>query len=103
MGAHVARCSIKLRPLKLFSSEPADIMSKSVLDVARTMEAARHQRLDPGLGGGPSKRGDEGVPLRCDLSIRWQACGVDQALGVCDRLLVERGDPHCQSIDEAVE
>src|SRR3954471_10847863 len=96
-------CSIKLRPLKLFSSEPTDMMSKSVLDVPRTMEAARHQRLDPGLRGGPSKRGDEGVPLRCYLSIRRQACRVNQALGVCDGLLVERGNPHRQSIDEALE
>src|SRR4051812_31365706 len=98
MGAHVARpCSIKLRQVKLFSSEPTDIMSKPVLDVARTMEAARHQRLDPGLRGRASKRGDEGVPLRCNLSISRQACRVDQALGVCDGLLVERGNSHRQS------
>src|SRR4051794_33349724 len=101
MSGHVA--APNLRSVKLFSSELTDIMSKSILDVPRTMEAARHQRLDPGLGRGPSKRGDEGIPLRCDLSIRRQACRVNQALGVCDGLLVERGNPHRQSIDEAVE
>src|SRR4051812_21102801 len=50
-----------------------DVEAEPVLDIACTVEAARHQRLDPGLGGGTAERGQERVPLRLDLVIRRQA------------------------------
>src|SRR5688572_25590796 len=52
-------------------SELADIVSQTVLDIAGPMESSRHQRLDPGLGGGTAERGDEGVPLKRNVRVRW--------------------------------
>src|SRR6266446_5015231 len=67
------------------------------------MEAALHQRLDSELAGGAAQRGDKSVPFKRDFRIGRQACYVDQALRVSDRLLVERCDPSRQRIDKCIE
>src|SRR6266849_9945255 len=67
------------------------------------MEAALHQRLDSELAGGAAQRGDKSVPFKRDFRSGRQACYVDQALRVSDRLLVERCDPSRQRIDKCIE
>jgi hypothetical protein len=57
MSARMARSLVRSnRPGKAFSvAELAGVVSQTVLDIAGAMEAARHQRLDPGLSGRSSK------------------------------------------------
>jgi hypothetical protein len=53
------------------------------------VESPRQQRLDAILRRGTLHRCDEGIPFGRDFRIRWQARGVDKALGLGDGLLVE--------------
>src|SRR3954469_1641620 len=78
----------------LSAAELADVVAEPVLNIAGAVKAAGHQRLDFGLGRGTSKGCDEGVPFRSDVSVGGQARHINQALGLGDRLLVERGNPH---------
>ncbi len=66
------------------------------------MEAARHQRFDPLLGGGSPERTDARIPPGAELDVRRQA-GVDEALGLCDRPFVELGDPGRERLYERIE
>ena len=52
------------------------------------MEAVRHQRLDPLLGGRSTERSDARIPPGTELNVRRQA-GVDEAFGVGDRPFVD--------------
>src|SRR6266851_7447111 len=79
------------------------MVSKPIFDIAGTMEAALHQRLDSELAGGAAQRGEESVPFKLDFRVGRQACYVNQTLGVSDRPLVERCDPSCQCIDKRIE
>src|SRR6266851_6238165 len=79
------------------------MVSEPIFDIAGPMEAALHQRLDSELAGGAAQRGDKSVPFKRDFRIGRQACHVDQALRVSDRLLVERCDPSRQRIDKCIE
>jgi hypothetical protein len=85
------------------AADLTDIEAETVFDIAGAMEAAFHQRLDPLLAGRARQGGKECVPFGLDVCIRWQACDVDQTLGVGDRLFVEGSDPHRQRVDEIVE
>src|SRR5882724_1303684 len=79
------------------------MISEPIFDIAGVMEAALHQRLESELAGGAAQRGEESVPFKRDFRIGRQACYVDQALRVSDRLLVERCDPYRQRIDKRIE
>src|SRR5208282_5907768 len=68
----------------------AQVVSEPIFDVPRLVEAARHQRFDPILGGGPRERSDARIPPGAELDVRRQA-GVDKALGVADRPFVKTG------------
>ena len=80
----------------------AQVVSEAIFDIARLVEATRHERLDPVLGGGSPERSDARIPTRAQLDVRRQA-GVDEALGVGDRPFVEPGDPGRERIDERLQ
>src|SRR5271155_2164446 len=69
----------------------AQVVSQPIFDISRLVEAARHQRLDPLLGGRSPERSDARIPPGAELDVRRQA-GVDEALGLGDRPFVELGD-----------
>jgi hypothetical protein len=58
----------------------AQVVSEPIFDILRLVEAARHQRFDPFLGGGSCERSDARIPPDTELDVRRQA-GVDEALG----------------------
>src|ERR1700691_4152121 len=70
----------------------AQVVSESIFDVPRLVEAARHQRLDPLLGSRSPERSDARIPPGAELDVRRQA-GVDEPLGLGDRPFIELGDP----------
>ncbi len=70
----------------------AQVVSEPIFDVPRLVEAARHQRFDPILGGWSPERSKARITTGAKLAVRRQA-GVDKALGVGDRPFVEFGDP----------
>jgi len=78
-----------------------DVVSQSIFDVSRLVEAARHQRFDPLLGGGSGDRTHAGIPPGGELDIRRKA-GVDEPLGVGDRPFVKSGDPRRERLYERV-
>ena len=80
----------------------AQVVSEAIFDVARLVEAARHQRFDPLLGRGSTERSDARVPPGTEFDVRRQA-GVDEALGVGDGPLVEPGDPGRERLYVRVE
>ena len=80
----------------------AQVVSEPILDVARLVEAVRYKRFDPILGGGSPERSDACIPSGAEFDVRRQA-GVDEALGVGDRPLVEPGDPGRERLDERVQ
>src|SRR3954462_182987 len=88
---------------KALVSELPDIVSETIFRVSRSVEAALHQLLESGLGGGSSQRRQERVPFRRDLGIRRQAGLVDEIFGFGNRWLVEERDPQRKRIDEAVK
>src|SRR5208283_2602744 len=51
----------------------AQVVSEPIFDVPRLVEAARHQRFDPILGGGPRERSDARIPPGAELDVRRQA------------------------------
>jgi hypothetical protein len=55
------------------------VVSEPGLDVARLLQSALEEGLDALLCGGPTERGEEGVPLRGDLGVGRQAVDVDEA------------------------
>jgi hypothetical protein len=70
----------------------ANIVSEPVFRVSRFVEAARHQLFNPLLCGWSPERSDARIPPGAEFDVRRQA-GVDQALSLSDRPLVELGDP----------
>jgi hypothetical protein len=80
----------------------AQIESEPIFDIAGLVEAARHQRFDPILGRGSPERSDARIPPGTELDIRRQA-GVNEALSVGDRPLIESGDPGCEGLYEGVQ
>ena len=70
----------------------AQVVSEPIFDIPRLVETARHQSLNPLLGGRSPERSDARIPSGSELDIRRQA-GVDEALGLSDRPFVELGDP----------
>src|SRR5258708_2162857 len=81
--------------------ELTDVVSQSIFDVSRLVEAARHQRFDSLLGGGSADRTHARIPSGGELDIR-RKTGVDEPLGVCDRPFVEPGDPGRERLHEPV-
>ena len=77
------------------TAELADVISQAVFHITRPVKSLLHQLLDSFLRGRPHDRGKAHVPLRCDLEVRRQTGYVGEALGLADRLLVERGDAGC--------
>src|SRR4051794_34715231 len=77
--------------------------SESIFRVSRRLEPVLQKGLDPFLRRRSLDGGHAGVPARSDLDVGRQAGFVDEALGVGERPLVERGDPGCQCVDEVVE
>src|ERR1700721_4767451 len=69
-----------------------DVISQSIFDIARLVEAYRHQRFDPLLRSRPADRSHACVPPSGELDIRRQA-GVNETLRAGDRPFVEPGDP----------
>src|SRR3979490_1279728 len=84
-------------------AELPQIGSQAILYVSGPMESLLEQRLDPVLRSRSRDRGHARVPAGGDLDIRRQAGGIHEALRVCDRPFVKRGDAPRQCIDEAVE
>ena len=80
----------------------AQVVSEAIFDIPRLVEAARHQRFDPILGGRSPERSDARIPPGTELDVRRQA-GVDEALGVSDRPFVELGDPGRERLYERVQ
>ncbi|MGA8490777.1 MAG: hypothetical protein WB711_10165 [Terriglobales bacterium] len=79
----------------------AQVVSDSIFDVPRLVEAARHQLFDPLLGGRSPERSDARIPPGAELDVRRQA-GVHEALGLGDRPFVELGDPGCERLYERI-
>src|SRR5580698_8005754 len=48
------------------------VVSEPVFDIAGLVEAARHQRFDTILGGGPAERSDARIPPGTELDVRRQ-------------------------------
>src|SRR5580704_95516 len=92
-----------LAPIRLhhLARDLAQVISEPIFDIPGLVEAARHQRFDPILGGGSPERSDARIPPGTELDIRRQA-GVDEAFRVGDRPLVESGDPSCECFYEGV-
>src|ERR1700704_5106095 len=84
-------------------AELPQIGSQAILYVSGPMESLLEQRLDPFRRSRSRDRGHARVPAGGDLDIRRQAGGIHEALGVCDRPFVKRGDALCQCIDEFIE
>src|SRR6202030_4036835 len=89
-------------PGRRLSLNLAHVVSQPIFDIPRLVEAARHQLFDSILGGGSPERTNARIPPGADLDVRRQA-GVDEALGVSDRPLVESGDPRGKCIYESVQ
>ena len=74
-------CSVRWEAIGRFSHQLADMVSEPIFDIAGTMEAALHQRLDSELAGGAAQRGEESVPFKCDFrvgrTVRFAATGCD--------------------------
>src|SRR5258708_13761817 len=68
--------------------ELALVVSEPIFDIPRLVEAVRHQRLDPFLGGGSADRSHARIPPGGDLDVRRQA-GVDEALALFDLPFVD--------------
>lgn len=45
----------------------AQVISESIFDIPRLVEAARHQLFDPILGGGSAERSDARIPSGAEL------------------------------------
>src|SRR5580658_11201028 len=80
----------------------AEVVSESIFDIPRLMEAARHQRLDPLLRGRSAERSDAGIPSSAKLDVRRQA-GVDETLGLGDRPFVELCDSGRKRLYERIQ
>src|SRR5579862_6648284 len=80
----------------------AQVVSEPIFDIPRLVEAARHQRFDPILGGRSPERSNARIPPRAELDVGWQA-GVDETLGVGDRPFVKPRDPGRERVDERVQ
>jgi hypothetical protein len=52
------------------ASDLAQVISEPTFDIPRLVEASRHQRFDPILGGGSPKRGDPRIPPGTKLDVR---------------------------------
>ena len=78
------------------------VVSQPIFGIPRLVETARHQRLDPLLGGRSPERCDARIPSGAELDIRRQA-GVDEALGLSDRPFVELGDPGRERFNERIQ
>src|SRR4051794_5744854 len=83
--------------------ELPQIDSQAIFCVSGLMKSLREKRLDPSLRSRSRDRGHARVPAGSDLDIRRQAGGIHEALGVCDRPFVKRGDAPRQRVDVAIE
>src|SRR5580698_10859884 len=92
-----------LAPIRLhhLARDLAQVVAEPIFDVPRLVEAARHQRFDPILGGGSPERSDARVPPGTKFDVRPQA-GVNEAFSVGNRPLVESGDPGRERLYERV-
>src|SRR4051794_2233996 len=77
--------------------------SESILRVARGLEPLFHKGCDSFLSRWSLDGRHAGVPAGSDFDVGRQAGFVDEALGVGDRPLVERGDPGCEGVDEGIQ
>src|ERR1700685_834524 len=80
----------------------AQVVSEPTFCVTRFVESTLHQRFDPILGGGSTERSDAGIPPGAEFDVR-RKTGVDEALGVSDRPLIELGDPSGECIHERIK
>src|SRR3954454_13615869 len=77
--------------------------SESTFRVSGLLEPVLQEGFDSFLRRRSLDGDHAGVPACSDLDVGRQAGFVDEALGVGDRPLVERGDPGCQCVDEVVQ
>ena len=80
----------------------AHVVSETIFDISRFVEAARHQRFDSILCGGSTERSDARIPSGTEFDVRRQA-GVDESLRIGDRPFIEPGDSGSECRDERVE
>jgi len=83
--------------------ELSNVISKPGFYVSRFVKTALKQHSKSRLGRGAPQRGEERVPLGRDLRVGRQTVQVDQALRFCDRLFVERRNPHSKGVNKRVE
>src|ERR1700691_3268194 len=50
----------------------AEVVSESIFDIPRLVEAPRDQRLNPLLGGRSPERSDARIPPGAELDVGWQ-------------------------------
>src|SRR5215813_405837 len=99
-GANLARrlCSDNQSLSKL-----PHIVSQAIFHIARFVKAQLHQFFNPLLSRWSCDRSKARIPPSCDFDIRRQTSGVDKALRINDRPLVERGNPGRKRIDKAIK
>src|SRR6516225_11354640 len=83
--------------------ELSDVVSKPAFYVSRAVKATRKQFLKAYLGRGASHRGEKCVPLGRDLRVGRQTVQVDQALCLCDCVLVEGRNSRGKRVNKPVE
>ena len=91
-----------MRPRRLPPKLP-QVESQPIFRISGLVKTLFQQRLYSFLRSGPHDRCKAGIPPGCDLDVGRQAGRVHETLGIGDRLLVERGDPRCECIDEIAE
>jgi hypothetical protein len=69
------------------------VVSKLGFYVSRFVKPTLEQLSKARFGRRASHRGQKRVPLGRDLRVIWQTIQVDQALRLCDCLLVESRNP----------
>jgi hypothetical protein len=67
------------------------------------MKPSLDQRLASFLRGWSHKRIEARIPPGSDFDIGRQTCGVDVALAINDRSIVERSNACCKRIDKLVK
>src|SRR6478672_215360 len=91
------------RDLECSATKVAHVVSQSIFDVARLMQATLQQCLDSSLALGTLNRGETCVPLGCNFCVGRQACNIDEILRLNDGLFVERSNAYGQRLDESIE
>src|SRR5258706_5944975 len=83
--------------------ELSNVISKPGFYISRFVKTALKQHSNSRLSRRSPQRGEERVPLGRDLRVGRQTVQVDQALGFCDGLLVERRNPRSKCVNKRVE